>query len=81
MQLNSNQTKTELRDWQASQPLKIIQGYTQLAVALCPYLERVYMDCQDSKQERREGSVTVDVSGLRVLVLILPISKQMPHSC
>lgn len=81
MQLNSNQTKTELRDWQASQPLKIIQGYTQLAVALCPQLERVYMDCQDSKQERREGSVTVDVSGLRVLVLILPISKQMPHSC
>lgn len=80
MQLNNNQTKTEVRDWQGSQPLEIIKGYTQLALALGPELERVYMDCQDSKQERREGSATVDVSGLRVFVLILSITKQMPHS-
>lgn len=54
MQLNSNQTKAELRDWQDSQPLKIIQGYTQLVVALGRKQERVHMDCQDSKKQRKE---------------------------
>lgn len=54
MQLNSNQTKAELRDWQGSQPLKIIQGYTQLVLALGREQERVYMDCQDSKEQRKE---------------------------
>lgn len=54
MQLNSNQTKAELRDWQGSQPLKIIQGYTQLVLALGGEQERVYMDCQDSKEQRKE---------------------------
>lgn len=38
------------------------------------------MDCRDSKKERKEGGVTVDVSGLCVFVLILPITKQIPHS-
>lgn len=54
MQLNSNQTKAELRDWQGSQPLKIIQGYTQLVLALGREQERVYMDCQDSKEQIKE---------------------------
>lgn len=54
MQLNSNQTKAELRNWQGSQPLKIIQGYTQLVLALGGEQERVYMDCQDSKEQRKE---------------------------
>lgn len=38
------------------------------------------MDCQDSKQERREGSDCGRFLGLRVFVLIPPITKQMPLS-
>lgn len=42
----------------------------------------MYMDCQDSKQERREGSVTADTSGLRVFVFRLAITRRArfdPH--
>lgn len=35
--------------------------------------ERVYMDCQDSKRERKEGSVTVDIPGLLMADALLPL--------
>lgn len=83
MELNSNQTKTELRDWQGSQPSKNYTWIYSAGSSLGREQECVYMDCQDSKKERKgrkEGSMTVDISGLQGFVLILPIIKLMPHS-
>lgn len=86
MQLNSHQTKTELKRLAR---FPAIKNNTRIySAGSCPW--PLTGACvhglsgqqkgKERKEGRKEGSVTVDVSGLRVFVLILPITKQIPHS-